>query len=78
MWLLLLNTAQGFITAANLWSVSQRESLFVFVKIDEVYSVWQGRYFIHNEPSVILRHRELIKVYVFRSNKNQLVRVSGK
>lgn len=67
--MLLLNTAQGLVTAADLWSVRQRESLFILVKIDEVYSVWQGRYFIHNEPSIILWHRELIKVYVLRSNK---------
>jgi hypothetical protein len=34
-----------------------------------MYSVWQCRYFIHNEPSVILWHRKLVKVYVLRSKK---------
>lgn len=68
-WLLLLNAAEGLVTAADLCSVWQRENLFGLVKIDEVYSVWQRRYFVHNEPSVVLWHRKLVKVYVLRSNK---------
>ena len=66
---MLLNAAEGLVTAANLGGVRQRENLFSLVKINEMYSVWQCRYFIHNEPSVILWHRKLVKVNVLRSKK---------
>lgn len=74
--MLLLNTAQGIVAAADLGSVRQRENLLALVQVHEVYTIWQGSYLIHNEPCIILWHRNLIKVNVLRSIKRLMINIS--
>jgi hypothetical protein len=61
---LLLNAAEGLVTATELLRIGERESLLTLVQVYEVDAAGKCADLVHYEPSVILGHGNLIKVYI--------------